>query len=314
MRAHVTDSLPAAACVKANRADIPLLSTGATGRTPEPPGRPPGHEHSAKALTGNARAGVRRLLRPRRRSERPEGRFASSGLPPRARGRSRDPAPRASLVLFSPPRTGSRLSPSSSDRSDTGGRFSTATAPPCCSGPSAGARTPPGVSDAGYPQDGPEEPKRATPLAKSPVFPRSTSVQVPWGHHQTVGSSRRRRSRYVTTRAAKDPQNRFGSPAERLWLKSTPHLHRRPGALQRPLTEDERKELSRRVEDTATGDLASNQDTAPDWIQQRVAVTIDLLESDARLDADPMTPIMKSVKRLAPDDEWWIYLRWHRRT
>ena len=255
------------------------------------------------------------FLRPRRRSERPEGRFASSGLPPRARGRSRDPAPRASLVLFSPPRTGSRLSPSSSDRSDTGGRFSTATAPPCCSGPSAGARTPPGVSDAGYPQDGPEEPKRATPLAKSPVFPRSTSVQVPLGPpprqseaHAAAAADMLQLVRPRTHRTG------FGSPAERLWLKSTPHLHRRPGALQRPLTEDERKELSRRVEDTATGDLASNQDTAPDWIQQRVAVTIDLLESDARLDADPMTPIMKSVKRLAPDDEWWIYLRWHRRT
>lgn len=73
-------------------------------------------------------------------------------------------------------------------------------------------------------------------------------------------------------------------------------------------------------------------------------MTIDLLESDARLDADPMMPIMKSLKRLAPDDvlvvkhkwepqplydiwskqgveyyseqksddEWWIYLRWQR--
>ncbi len=78
----------------------------------------------------------------------------------------------------------------------------------------------------------------------------------------------------------------------------------------RPLTEEERKELSRSVEDTAEGDLASNQDTAPDWIQQKVAVTIDLLESDARLDADPMTPIMKSLKRLAPDDVMVVKHKW----
>ncbi len=109
-----------------------------------------------------------------------------------------------------------------------------------------------------------------------------------------------------------------------------------------PLTAKERKELATKLKNAGSGELPSNPDTAPEWIRQQIAVVIDLLESDVRLDADPMPPIMKSLKNLAEDEvlllkhmwepqplydiwskqgvdyyaeqksteEWWIYLRW----
>ncbi len=104
----------------------------------------------------------------------------------------------------------------------------------------------------------------------------------------------------------------------------------------------ERKELGTKLKSAEAGELPSNPDTAPEWIRQEIAVVVDLLESDVRLDADPMPPIMKSLKNLAADEvmlvkhiwepqplydiwskqgvdyyaeqksseEWWIYLRW----
>ncbi len=108
------------------------------------------------------------------------------------------------------------------------------------------------------------------------------------------------------------------------------------------LTETERKELARGLSAVESENLSANPENAPQWIKHDVAVIVDLLENDARLDADPLPPIMKSLKKLAADeimvvkhmwepqplydiwskqgveyyaeqkspDEWWIYLRW----
>ena len=109
-----------------------------------------------------------------------------------------------------------------------------------------------------------------------------------------------------------------------------------------PLTAMERKELGTRLKDGRAGKLPSNPGTAPEWIRQEIAVVVDLLMSDVRLDADPLPPIMKSLKSLRAGEvmlvkhawepqplydiwnkqgvdyyceqksakEWWIYLRW----
>lgn len=108
------------------------------------------------------------------------------------------------------------------------------------------------------------------------------------------------------------------------------------------LTETERKELSRGLSAVESENLPANPEDAPQWIKHDFAVIVDLLENDARLDADPLPPIMKSLKKLAADEimvvkhmwepqplydiwskqgveyyaeqkspaEWWIYLRW----
>ena len=109
-----------------------------------------------------------------------------------------------------------------------------------------------------------------------------------------------------------------------------------------PLTAMEKKELGTRLTNAAAGDLPHNPDTASEWIRQEIAVVVDLLESDVQLDADPILPIMKSLKNLAAGEimlvkhrwepqplydiwskqgvdhyaeqksaeEWWIYLSW----
>ena len=109
-----------------------------------------------------------------------------------------------------------------------------------------------------------------------------------------------------------------------------------------PLTAKETEELVTRLKDKDTVELPGNPGTAPEWIRQEVTVVVDLLMSDVRLDADPLPPIMKSLKSLRAGEvmlvkhawepqplydiwnkqgvdyyseqksaeEWWIYLRW----
>ncbi len=64
------------------------------------------------------------------------------------------------------------------------------------------------------------------------------------------------------------------------------------------LTETERKELARGLSEVESENLPANPENAPQWIKHDVAVIVDLLENDARLDADPLPPIMKSLKKL----------------
>ena len=79
----------------------------------------------------------------------------------------------------------------------------------------------------------------------------------------------------------------------------------------------------------------------PGWVTEKPVATVDLLASDARLDTDPMSPIMRAMKAAAPGevvlikhkwepqplydiwdkigvahcatqvgtDEWWVYIR-----
>jgi hypothetical protein len=48
----------------------------------------------------------------------------------------------------------------------------------------------------------------------------------------------------------------------------------------------------------------------PDWITDSPAQTIDLLESDERLDADPMSPIMRAMKAAKPGEVVLIKHKW----
>jgi hypothetical protein len=109
---------------------------------------------------------------------------------------------------------------------------------------------------------------------------------------------------------------------------------------QHPLTESDCALLAHRLGDV-TPDLPANPEAPPAWMQHPVLEVVDLLEHDARLDADPMPPISRALKRVAPGglvlvkhmwepqplydiwrkvgveyyavqrglDEWWIYLR-----
>ncbi len=108
-----------------------------------------------------------------------------------------------------------------------------------------------------------------------------------------------------------------------------------------PLTDEDRSELTDLVEAGQAASLPINPAIIPEWTRQDVTAVVDLLESDARLDADPMPPISRTLKKVAPGDivlvkhkwepqplydiwstrgieyfaaqqaadEWWIYLR-----
>ena len=110
---------------------------------------------------------------------------------------------------------------------------------------------------------------------------------------------------------------------------------------QSPLTDADRMELTSQLEAGQAVPLPINPATTPAWTRQDVTVVVDLLESDERLDADPMPPISRTLKKVAPGDvvlvkhkwepqplydiwntrgieyfaaqqsadEWWIYLR-----
>jgi len=102
------------------------------------------------------------------------------------------------------------------------------------------------------------------------------------------------------------------------------------------LTSDELTSL-----DSASFIIPMNADEQPDWVENDLVTTVDLLESDEKLDADPMPPISRALFKLQPGevmlvkhkwepqplydiwirtgtdyysqqqspDEWWIYLR-----
>lgn len=108
-----------------------------------------------------------------------------------------------------------------------------------------------------------------------------------------------------------------------------------------PLIEADLIRLADRLTDATTPTLPSNPEAPPAWIQNPTAEVVDLLEHDSRLDADPMPPISRALKRVQPGqivlvkhmwepqplydiwrkvgveyyamqhdtDEWWIYLR-----
>ena len=110
---------------------------------------------------------------------------------------------------------------------------------------------------------------------------------------------------------------------------------------QTPLTGEDRRVLAQRLAAQSAASLPWSPTPAPPWIDHKVAQVIDLLESDARLDADPMPPISRGLKQVDPGevilvkhqwepqplydiwhkvgieyfavqrspDEWWIYLR-----
>ena len=118
-------------------------------------------------------------------------------------------------------------------------------------------------------------------------------------------------------------------------------LERLHEVAQSYLTDEDRVELASLLADGQETPLPINPDTMPTWARQDVAAVVDLLESDARLDADPMPPIFRTLKKAAPgdvvlvkhqwepqplydiwskqgieyfsaqqsEDEWWIYLR-----
>ncbi len=56
--------------------------------------------------------------------------------------------------------------------------------------------------------------------------------------------------------------------------------------------------------------LPMNREQAPDWIENEVSTTVNLLESDERLDADPMLPIMKAVKQAQVGELLLIKHKW----
>ncbi len=113
---------------------------------------------------------------------------------------------------------------------------------------------------------------------------------------------------------------------------------------QSPLSDADRTELASLLEGEGDSHLPANLDATPEWVRQDVTTVVDLLESDARLDADPMPPIFRALKKVAQGDtvlvkhqwepqplydiwsrqgidyfsvqqsadEWWIYLRSNR--
>ena len=110
---------------------------------------------------------------------------------------------------------------------------------------------------------------------------------------------------------------------------------------QSSLTDEDRLELLTLLADGQDTRLPANAETMPEWARQDVVAVVDLLASDARLDADPMPPIFRTLKKVEPGDvvlvkhqwepqplydiwskqgieyfsaqqsldEWWIYLR-----
>ena len=108
-----------------------------------------------------------------------------------------------------------------------------------------------------------------------------------------------------------------------------------------PLSAAELAELETRHDESREAPLPGNPVASPDWVSGDVAEIVDLLEGDARLDVDPMPPILKALRRAprgAPilvkhmwepqplyevwermdaewwsrehaPNEWWIYVR-----
>ncbi|MEM7306071.1 MAG: hypothetical protein AAF682_05340 [Planctomycetota bacterium] len=63
------------------------------------------------------------------------------------------------------------------------------------------------------------------------------------------------------------------------------------------------------VEERQAEPLPTNSERAPDWIDN-ATVVVDLLESDERLDADPLPPIMRAVKGMEEEDVVLIKHKW----
>ena len=108
-----------------------------------------------------------------------------------------------------------------------------------------------------------------------------------------------------------------------------------------PLTDEDRMALTSELEAGQAVPLPISPASPPEWTRQGVTAVVDLLESDERLDSDPMPPISRTLKKVAPEevvlvkhkwepqplydiwstrgieyfaaqqsaDEWWIYLR-----
>ena len=108
-----------------------------------------------------------------------------------------------------------------------------------------------------------------------------------------------------------------------------------------PLTDADRTALISQLEAGQMPPLPLSPTITPEWTRQNVAAVVDLLEHDERLDVDPMPPISRTLKQVAPGDvvlvkhkwepqplydiwskrgieyfaaqqsadEWWIYLR-----
>ncbi|MEE8107196.1 MAG: DUF2249 domain-containing protein [Planctomycetota bacterium] len=72
------------------------------------------------------------------------------------------------------------------------------------------------------------------------------------------------------------------------------------------LTSAERAELHA---DTDIGDPEPHT-PLPDWVTESPAQTVDLLDSDERLDADPMNPIMRAMKTAEPGEVVLIKHKW----
>ena len=71
---------------------------------------------------------------------------------------------------------------------------------------------------------------------------------------------------------------------------------------QTPLTGEDRRLLAQRLVAQSAVSLPWSPTPAPPWIDRKVAQVIDLLESDARLDADPMPPISRALKQVDPGE------------
>ena len=117
------------------------------------------------------------------------------------------------------------------------------------------------------------------------------------------------------------------------------HIHEIAGS---PLSQGEITELTEKEAlQTAVSNLPANPQAPPEWIEQEIVATVDLLAADERLDADPMPPIFRALNPTMPGevvlvkhkwepqplydvwalrgiehfaiqqaaDEWWIYLR-----
>ena len=79
---------------------------------------------------------------------------------------------------------------------------------------------------------------------------------------------------------------------------------------QSPLTDEDRVELTTLSAGGQESPLPTSPDKIPAWVRQDVAAVVDLLESDARLDADPMPPIFRTLKEVAPGDVVLVKHQW----
>ncbi len=76
-----------------------------------------------------------------------------------------------------------------------------------------------------------------------------------------------------------------------------------------PLSEEDRRQIAARTEFTEPDDETPIEEP-PDWTSEEPKEVVDLLDSDERLDADPMVPIQQALKRCGPGEFILIKHKW----